>query len=62
MRADPLILTRHERLARQFIQLAQTDGRAAGDWLRRLAREPTVNPWLLVDQLATILPRPAPRR
>jgi transcriptional regulator with XRE-family HTH domain len=30
------------------------DGRedAAGDWLRRLAREPAVSPWLLLDQLA----------
>lgn len=63
-RADPITLGRHEQLARQFVQLAHQDGRASGDWLRRLAREPTVNPWLLLDQLSTMHahPRPAPRR
>ena len=53
-RCDPITLARHEQLARQFIQLSRRDGRAAGDWLRRLAREPTVNPWLLIDQFATL--------
>ena len=24
---------------------------AAGAWLRRMARDPSVNPWLLLDQL-----------
>ena len=63
-RADPVTLGRHEQLARQFLQLAHHDGRASGDWLRRLAREPTVNPWLLLDQLSIMhtLPKPAPRR
>jgi transcriptional regulator with XRE-family HTH domain len=63
-RCDPLMLTRHQQLARQFIQLAGTDGRAAGDWLRRLAREPAVSPWLLLDQLTTLHNRPnsSPRR
>ena len=56
-RADPTTLARHRQLARQLIQHAQTDGRATGDWLRRLAREPTVHPWLLLDQFATILPK-----
>ena len=62
-RCDPITLARHEQLARQFVQLASRDGRAAGDWLRRLAREPTVNPWLLIDQLATLhtQPRSSPR-
>ncbi len=54
-RPDPITLDRHQQLARQFIQLtAQDDGRAAGDWLRRLAREPAVNPWLLIDQVARL--------
>ena len=36
---------------------------AAGDWLRRLARQPGVHPWLLLDQLATLLPHPrSPRK
>ena len=35
-RCDPITLARHQQLARQFIQLARQDGRAAGDWLRRL--------------------------
>jgi transcriptional regulator with XRE-family HTH domain len=51
-RCDPVTLARHQQLARQFIQLAPADTRAAGDWLRRLAREPAVSPWLLLDQLA----------
>lgn len=63
-RCDPTTLARHEQLARQFLQFARRDGREAGDWLRRLAREPTVNPWLLLDQLATLPPYPLspPRR
>jgi transcriptional regulator with XRE-family HTH domain len=52
-RSGSRTLARHEQLARQFNQLARQDGRATGDWLRRLAREPTVNPWLLLDQIAT---------
>jgi hypothetical protein len=53
-RADPLTLARHQQLARQYTRLARQDGRAAGDWLRRLAREPAVNPWLLIDQLTAL--------
>ena len=53
-RTDPRALARHQQLARQFTQLAHQDGRATGDWLRRLARDATVNPWLLIDQLATL--------
>lgn len=54
---DPRTLARHQQLARRYIQLARTDARATGDWLRRLAREPTVNPWLLIDQLTTLQTR-----
>ena len=57
-RSDPTTLARHQGFAQQFIQLARQDGRAAGEWLRRLAREPTVNPWLLLDQLTTMHTRP----
>jgi len=46
---DPRTLAHHQQLARQFIHLAQRDERAAGDWLRRLAREPGVHPWLVLD-------------
>lgn len=50
---DSVTVRRHERLAAQLAQfMASGDARAAGDWLRRLAREPSVNPWLLLDQLA----------
>jgi len=61
---DAITLPRHQQLASQFVELARHDGRTAGDWLRRLAREPGVHPWLLLDQLATLLrcPRPSPRR
>lgn len=57
-RCDPITLARHQELADQFVRLARQDGRAAGDWLGRLAREPGVHPWLLLDQLATLLPPP----
>jgi transcriptional regulator with XRE-family HTH domain len=57
-RTDPRALARHQQLARQFLQLAHKDGRATGDWLRRLARDATVNPWLLIDQLATLPTQP----
>lgn len=53
-RSDPITLARHQQFARRFVHLARQDGRAAGDLLRRLAREPTVNPWLLLDQLTTM--------
>ena len=52
--ADPVAVARHQQLARHFAQLAHRDRRAAGDWLRRLAREPTANPWLLLDQFAAL--------
>jgi len=51
-RTDPRTLARHQQLARQLIQLAHHDTRTTGDWLRRLARDPTVNPWLVLDQFA----------
>ena len=53
-RTDPRTLSRHQHLASRFIDLARQDRRTAGDWLRRLARDPTANPWLLLDQLATL--------
>jgi hypothetical protein len=49
-----MVLARHQQLAREFIRLAHQDGRATGDWLRRLAREPTVSSWLFIDQLAIL--------
>jgi transcriptional regulator with XRE-family HTH domain len=61
-RCAPLTLARHQQLARQYAQLARTDARATGAWLRRLAREPTVNPWLLIDQLTTLQARSAERQ
>ena len=61
-RTDPRTQTRHQHLAHQFIDLAQQDRRTAGDWLRRLARDPTVSPWLLLDQLAPLLPHPGANR
>ena len=53
-RPDRATLSRHGQLAGELAGfLARGDGRAAGDWLRRLAREPGVSPWLLIDQLAS---------
>jgi transcriptional regulator with XRE-family HTH domain len=57
-RCDPITRTRHEQYARQYTQLTHRDSRAAGEWLRRLARDPTVNPWLLLDQLGALHTRP----
>ncbi len=57
-RCDPRTIARHQHLAHQFSQFAQQDGRATGDWLRRLARDPSVNSWLLLDQLATMHTHP----
>ncbi len=60
-RCDPSTLDRHQQLARQYTAVqARGDTRATGDWLRRLAREPTVNPWLLIDQLAALQPASRP--
>jgi hypothetical protein len=32
--------------------IARRDTRAAGMWLRRAARDPSVSPWLLLDLVA----------
>ena len=54
-RLDPITVGRHQQLACQYAALLSCgDERASGDWLRRLAREPTVNPWLLIEQLASL--------
>jgi transcriptional regulator with XRE-family HTH domain len=55
---DPVTLARHEQFAGQFLRLARGDGRAAGEWLRRLARDRTANPWLLIDRIAVLHTRP----
>lgn len=50
--SDDIAVARHRELAAQFIrQLDSADIYAAGAWLRRLARDAGVNPWLLLDQL-----------
>jgi transcriptional regulator with XRE-family HTH domain len=51
---DDLIMARHRDLAGRFIgHVISGDTYAAGAWLRRLARDSDVNPWLLLDQLTT---------
>ena len=51
---DDIAAARHRELAGQFIgYVTGGDTYAAGAWLRRLARDPNVNPWLLLDQLTT---------
>jgi transcriptional regulator with XRE-family HTH domain len=63
--SDDITAARHRELAGQFItRVSRGDRYAAGAWLRRLARDPGVNPWLLLDQLTTpdmSLPGPHPR-
>ena len=52
---DDLAVARHQELAAQFIsQVSRGDRYAAGAWLRRLARDPSVHPWLLLDQLTLL--------
>jgi transcriptional regulator with XRE-family HTH domain len=62
---DEVTVTRHARLAREFIaHLARGDTCAAGMWLRRAARDPSVSPWLLLDLVAMHeagVPGPRPR-
>jgi transcriptional regulator with XRE-family HTH domain len=49
---DDLAVARHRELAAQFMsRVSRGDTYAAGAWLRRLARDPGVHPWLLLDQL-----------
>ncbi|MGH3283824.1 MAG: helix-turn-helix domain-containing protein [Streptosporangiaceae bacterium] len=51
---DDLTVARHRDLAGRFIgHVISGDTYAAGAWLRRMARDPRVNPWLLLDQLTT---------
>ena len=49
---DDIAAARHRELAGQLIgYVSRGDTYAAGAWLRRMARDPSVNPWLLLDQL-----------
>ena len=51
---DDITVARHRDLAGRFIgHVISGDTCAAGAWLRRMARDPDVNPWLLLDQLTT---------
>lgn len=52
--SDEITVGRHRELAGRFIgHVISGDTYAAGAWLRRIARDPDVNPWLLLDQLTT---------
>jgi transcriptional regulator with XRE-family HTH domain len=63
--SDDIAAARHRELAGQLMgHVIQGDMYAAGAWLRRLARDPSVNPWLLLDQLTApdlVLPGPRSR-
>jgi transcriptional regulator with XRE-family HTH domain len=51
---DEITLARHRELAGRLAgYVISGDTYAAGAWLRRMARDPNVNPWLLLDQLIT---------
>lgn len=53
--SDDIAVARHRELAAQFMsRVSRGDTYAAGAWLRRLARDPNVNPWLLLDQLTPL--------
>ena len=52
---DDIAAARHRELAGQLVgYVSRGDTYAAGAWLRRLARDPDVNPWLLLDQLTPL--------
>ncbi len=49
---DEITAARHRELAGRLAgYVVSGDTYAAGAWLRRMARDPSVNPWLLLDQL-----------
>lgn len=51
---DGITLARHKTFAEEFMSyVVRGDAYALGAWLRRIARDDTVSPWLLLDQLAT---------
>ncbi len=51
---DEIREARHRDLAAELAgYVVRGDTYAAGAWLRRLARDPGVSPWLLLDQLLT---------
>jgi transcriptional regulator with XRE-family HTH domain len=51
---DDITRARHGELAGRLLgYVTSGDTYAAGAWLRRMARDPSVNPWLLLDQLTT---------
>jgi transcriptional regulator with XRE-family HTH domain len=51
---DEITAARHRDLAAELTSyVIRGDRYAAGVWLRRLARDPAVSPWLLLDQLIT---------
>jgi transcriptional regulator with XRE-family HTH domain len=52
---DDIAAARHQELTGQLIgYVSRGDTHAAGVWLRRRARDPNVNPWLLLDQLTPV--------
>ncbi len=52
--SNEITVARHRELAGRLAgYVGNGDTYAAGAWLRRLARDPSVNPWLLLDQLTT---------
>lgn len=60
--SDGRVIDRHKALARQFtFYLGQSDPHAAGVWLRRVARDQSISPWLLLDQLITLTGLPGQR-
>lgn len=50
---DDITMARHKIFAEALMSyVARGDGHAAGTLLRRMARDHTVSPWLLLDELA----------
>jgi transcriptional regulator with XRE-family HTH domain len=50
---DDLAVKRHRDFAGELMgYIIRGDGYAAGAWLRRIARDPNVSPWLLPGQIA----------
>ena len=50
--SDEIAVARHRELAGQLIgYVSHGDTYAAGAWLRRMARDPSASPWLLLDRV-----------
>ncbi len=60
---DTATVARYNQFARNYLVMAASgDLQAAATWLRRVARDPDINPWLLTEQIGVIVAESHTRR